>query len=113
MDGMKRSNCKHQPNARHYELVGPLRTIYYGGYEPPEQGCDCAIVIAKNKNEARKMVTSLPEFRDYATEMRGDGKPPWYQVKTTEFICEHGNCWGCSNCVSCTVGVYDEDGYVV
>jgi hypothetical protein len=109
----KRSDCKHQPSARHYELVGPAR-MTAGSYilcEPPEEYCAWAMVIAKNKNEARKHVTKEADFRDYVTEMRGDDKPPWYEVKVRESVCEHGVCWECGECIDCLVHM-DEDGFM-
>lgn len=98
---MIRSNCVIE-DGRHYELIAPYRIKYYGSWEPPEGGCDWALVIAKNKSEARKKVLTESVFRDYVTEMRGDRKPPWYEVKTIESVCEHRICWGCGfECQEC------------
>jgi hypothetical protein len=98
---IKNTDCK-ESEGLHYEVWGPPRTRYYGSYEPPEYGCDWVMVVAKNASDARKVAVKTREMRDYAVEMRGDNKPPWYKIKVKVATCEHGSCWGCEQeCFGC------------
>jgi hypothetical protein len=46
--------------------------------EPPEHGCAYVEVEASDANTALLLAVKTPEMADYATEMRGDNRPPWY-----------------------------------
>lgn len=89
---------------RHYEVISPWMTHYYGGYEPPESGCCWALVKAYSAKEAIKQAIKLPEFKDWVQEARSDAINPFKGVKAKRTLCEHGNCWGCDdNCEECNI----------
>lgn len=92
---------------RHYEVVSPLMTTYHGGYEPPDDGCDWGIYLAKTRTEAKVMAVKSPDFTEWVTEARGDDVPPFKGLEVRLARCDHGVCWGCkatedsSGCVEC------------
>lgn len=85
---------------RHFEVLSP-EMVSYSSYEPPEHFRCWAMVEASSRRDAILAAYRLPEFKEWVDEARGDGKPPFAGLKASRPICEHGHCWGCSDCPQC------------
>lgn len=94
---------------RHYEVVSPPMTEYFGGQAPPETGICWAMVEAPTAKRAIALAVKSPEFRPWVDEARGDHVPPFKGLKAQRAVCDHGVCWGCgTECEEC-LRIYDEE----
>src|SRR5678816_4645687 len=95
------------PNEHYYEVVTPEYEMYPMGYdppEPPEYGCDWAMVVATSAREAvNKAVKAWVQHenpcvydgyqqrqRYYCERKRSDGENPWTGVRAQIMRCGHG-----------------------
>jgi len=87
-------------NGRHYEVISPEMVEYHQSWDPPEPPdyYRCwGLYLAPNAKAAKAMAVKDPEFREWVTEARVDGVPPFKGLEARRTLCEHGVCWGCGD----------------
>ena len=82
---------------KHWWVLTPVYTTYYGEDDPPEDGRDAVTVFADTRRQAKILAVKTKELKAWVRMQRQDQVNPFVGLEVIEAGCEHGKC----NCDVC------------